>query len=188
MIAALYACGPNGEFGLNDKLPWGSFEEELKIFAQTLTIAHNSNVIVGIKTWQNLPASVKKLLVDLNIEVYLYVPNPQRDINALKEYFGNVFIITKFDVSIAEFIGKDKITLILGGASTLKDAMDAGILDGLYISRIWAKDGSPMEADVYLDESLWNEENIPEATVFLSYHAENDKYAFVQEHYFFGTV
>lgn len=188
MIAGLYACGPNGEFGLNGKLPWGSFKEELEVFKATLTYAKNSSVIIGIKTWETLPASVKKLLVDLNIEVYLYVPNPKRHIQTLKEYMGHMFIITKFDVSISEFMSKDRFSLILGGASTLKDAMDAGILDGLYISRVWTLDGSPLEADTYLDESLWNEESIPEATVFLTHFAEGDKYAFVQEHYFFGTV
>lgn len=190
MIIGLYAVGPNGEFGLNNRLPWGSFPEELASFNRVLEENKGNHIIVGYKTWTTLPASVKKRFAELRYRVNVYSNRKTRE---LLELSKEVRVITNIDYSLKDYMAEG-VALVIGGADLLSTAMDAGILDGVFVSRVHPKPstqfaiGESFDADVCLEAQLWDENYMPPATVFVCDYGENDKASFVQEYHFFGTV
>lgn len=188
MIVGLYAVGQNGEFGFNNRLPWGSFPEELAAFNAILEANKGNHILVGYKTWTTLPASVKKRLAELNYNVFVYGERKTSELLELNKLSG-ITVITKLDYSFKDFL-KDSLALVIGGASLLEECLDQGILDGCYISTIRRKDpvNSIFLCDTKLPPSLWDEDDMPPATVFLAASGENETLAFVQEYHYFGTV
>lgn len=188
MIVGLYAVGQNGEFGFNNRLPWGSFPEELAAFNKILEVNKGNHILVGYKTWTTLPTSVKKRLAELNYNIFVYAQRRTSELLELNELSG-ITVITKLDYSLKDFL-KDSLAIVIGGASLLEECLDQGILDGCYISTVRNKDPGNMElvCDTVLPSSLWNEDDMPPATVFLAASGENETLAFVQEYHYFGTV
>lgn len=185
MIVGLYAVGPDGEFGLEGKLPWDSFPEELTAFKNILQSNKGGCIIVGMNTWNGLPTSIKELLESLNYKILMYCNRKTAEVLDLVS--EGYFIINKFDYSLKEYL-TDVTALVIGGAQTLVDAMDAGIMDGLYISRVWNNEALPFAADTYLPEQLYLEDSMPPASVFLSATGKNEKLTYVQEYHYFGSV
>lgn len=188
MIVGLYAVGQNGEFGLNGRLPWGSFPEELAAFNDILESNKGYHILVGYKTWSTLPTSVKKRLADLKYSILVYAERKTRELLELSK-LPNVTVITKLDYSLKDFL-KDSLALVIGGASLLEECLDQGILDGCYISTVVNKDPGRIgfECDTALLPPLWDEIHMPPATVFVVASGENENLSFVQEYHYFGTV
>ena len=102
---------------------------------------------------------------------------------------SGITVITKLDYSFKDFL-KDSLALVIGGASLLEECLDQGILDGCYISTIRRKEpvNNGFLCDTKLPPSLWNEDDMPPATVFVVASGENENLSFVQEYHYFGTV
>lgn len=76
MITAIYAVGPNGEFGTDEgRLPWGSFPQELENFYNLLEKDFKSAIIlVGKRTYETAPPRLKRLLSERYVLVYGRTP------------------------------------------------------------------------------------------------------------------
>ncbi|ELI5798137.1 dihydrofolate reductase [Escherichia phage PSa2] len=144
MIAAIYATGPNGEFGLNGKLPWGSFKEELDIFYATLDSLAPDNIIVGAGTWLAFPETLqKRILGDSDLFIYANRPLPNS--------VGSATRISNIGYSLPDFL-KEEVTVVLGGATLLLEMYVKNHLDMAYISTITS--ATPLSADVHLHHHI----------------------------------
>ncbi|AXC43112.1 dihydrofolate reductase [Salmonella phage S124] len=142
MIAAIYATGPKGEFGLNGKLPWGSFKEELDIFYATLDSLAPDNIIIGAGTWFGFPETLqKRILGDSDLFIYANANKP------LQETIGCPTRITSIGYTLPEFF-KEEVTVVLGGAALLLEMYAKNHLDMAYVSTIASS--TPLSADVHL--------------------------------------
>lgn len=77
-IGLIFAKGTNGAFGLRGKLPW-QLKEDMEHFANT---TRNAGVIMGRRTWESLPDSVRPLKGRLNLVVTTkrdkFIPEPEK--------------------------------------------------------------------------------------------------------------
>ena len=108
-------------FGIGNKntIPW-NIPEDLAYFKN---ITHNSVVIMGSKTWESLPDSVKPLKNRLNI----VVSSRDLDIDAL------VIHPDEIDYAIDEYLNKENV-FIIGGESLYRKYI--GIATNIYTTHI----------------------------------------------------
>ena len=52
MINAIFACGPDGEFGVNGTMPWDHIPEDMRFFFKK---THGTTLLMGYNTWDTLP-------------------------------------------------------------------------------------------------------------------------------------
>lgn len=128
MLIAIAACDQNWGIGLEDKMPWHIKEESALFRKNTL----NQKVVMGRKTYENLPGTLK------NREIYVVT----RDETYHPE---TVTVINDFESFLKEHQYDDEIYFIAGGASIYRQAYP--YLFKFYLSVIKGK----FEVDTYLD-------------------------------------
>lgn len=52
MINAVFAHGPDGEFGLGDSMPWDPLPEDMRFFFKK---TYGTTLLMGYNTWKTLP-------------------------------------------------------------------------------------------------------------------------------------
>lgn len=144
MNYALYAVGPDGQFGLNGKLPWGSIPEELEHFYETADKA--AAIVVGAKTYFNSPKKLKDFLSSKIVYVY---GAPDGKLLSHKHQF-----ITQITPAFRK-ISKNLAIVFIGGKALLEKAMEEKLLDVLVVTEVKPNCVTQhMPADVYLNRKL----------------------------------
>lgn len=128
MLIAIAAVDQNWGIGLNDKLPW-HISEDLALFRKNTL---NQKVIMGRKTYENLPGKLK------NREIYVVTS----DENYRRE---DVTVINDFEGFLKQHQFDDEVYFIAGGASIYRQAYP--YLFKFYLSVVKGK----FEVDTYLD-------------------------------------
>lgn len=171
MIAAIYATGPNGEFGLNGKLPWGSFKEELDIFYATLDSLAPDNIIVGAGTWLALPKIARERMLG-DSELFIYANRP------LPENIGLATRISSFGYALPEFL-KSEVTVVLGGAALILEMYAKNHLDMAYVSTITS--ATPLSADTFLHPHIIQTNSEATKLVYATGEKADKTLSFIQE-------
>ncbi|CAL5098796.1 Dihydrofolate reductase, phage-associated [Salmonella phage Tennessee] len=145
MITAMYAVGPNGEFGLRGKLPWGSFKEELDAFYSQLDVLNPDNIIIGAGTYLALPEVVRQRMIG-EADLFIRADRPLAD--SIKETYT---AISRIGDTLPTFL-KDQQTVVLGGANLLLEMYQHGHIESAFVSTIFSE--QKLEADTYLDSMI----------------------------------
>lgn len=134
MVTAIFALGPNAEFGNMNQLPWGSFPQELEAYKSALDEAlqpHHPNIIlVGKNTWDGLPVSAKQNLVNHTSNIWIYGSKMP------KEYPGaNFRLIRDIGFNLPEEWEYSNVVCI-GGAHLLEKMFFLGHIEKAYVSTV----------------------------------------------------
>ena len=146
-IALIVAMGKNREIGRNNQLMW-HLAEDMRFFKST-TLRHY--VIMGRKNFESIPIKYRPLPDRVNIII-------SRD----PEYmFEECYTYTSVEeaIEMGRYNGEDRV-FIIGGGQIYKLAMDAGLVNEMYITKVNAE--FP-DADVFFpefNESEWEQEHI----------------------------
>lgn len=173
MITAIYAVGPNGEFGLKGKLPWGSFKEELDAFYSQLDVLNPDNIIIGAGTYLALPEVVRQRMIgesDLFIRADRPLPNDIKH--------GIYTPISKIGDTLPTFL-KDQQTVVLGGATLLYEMYIHGHIESAFVSTIFSN--QKLEADVHLDNTILDYNYESTRLVYATGANSDNSLRFVQE-------
>lgn len=146
-VALIVAMGKNREIGKDNQLMW-HLAEDMRFFKNT-TARHY--VIMGRKNFESIPPKFRPLPDRVNVIVtrdpeYMY--EECYTCNSLEEA-----------VDMGRYNGEDRV-FIIGGGQIYKLAMDAGIVDEMFITEVNA---SFPDADVFFpefDPSAWTREHI----------------------------
>lgn len=172
MITALYATGPNGEFGLHGKLPWGSFKEELDAFYTQLDILDPDNIIMGAGTYLALPQAVRSRIVG-EADLFIRADRPLAD--SIKEIYTP---ISRIGDNLPSFL-RDQQTVVLGGATLLKEMYQYGHIESAFVSTIFCD--QKLEADVHLDSMILDYNYESTRLVYATGNNADNSLRFVQE-------
>lgn len=171
MIAAIYATGPNGEFGLNGKLPWGSFKEELDTFYATLDTLEPENLIVGAGTWLSLPTQLRERMLG-DADLFIFADKP------LPASVGLATPISHIGETFPAFLREEQ-TVVLGGANLLKHMYFNGHIDFAFVSTI--NSATPLSADITLDPVIIEYNKQATRLVYATGENADKSLSFVQE-------
>ncbi|QGH45267.1 thymidylate synthase [Bacteriophage Eos] len=175
MIYALYAMGPNGEFGSAKGLPWGSFPEELEFFYASLDAGKSDVIIVGKRTYETAPKRLRELLEKRRVLVWGRTP-PENWYNPRHRHLRYIGKGLKTYLN-----GSDAV--IIGGAALLEEAASQKVIDVYLRSTIEMKlcgnmwDNFPTIKLKHDDLLLWP----VDSAVVVHRRGENEKYRFVSE-------
>lgn len=189
MITAIFAVGTHGEFGLNGKLPWGSFKEELEAYRNALSrVLSGFNgmpaILVGATTWDSLPKSAKEFILSKTKKIFVYSRKPYTIPSA------DVHIISSIGYRIPDELDLYNIVCI-GGARLLKELWTYGWLDKAYISHIYdeefsntfndcnARKGFIADSHLYLDTK-----DLTSELIAIGSSKERPSLSFTQELYY----
>lgn len=178
MINALFAVGPNGEFGTNNgRLPWGSFPEELENFYSLMENDFARDIVlIGKNTYETAPPRLRNLLCDRLVLVYGR-SEPKWHENVLP---GNHKLITKIGKGLVSYAADTDIVAI-GGKTVLHQLMKKNLLNSALRSVVYRKDGSHSSiATVYLDPVVVDSA-FKDAAIIQHRTGENLMYRFVLE-------
>lgn len=124
MIGLIYARAANGAIGLGGKLPW-HLPEDLQRFKE-LTLG--CTVVMGRKTWEGLPDSVKPLPGRQNVVITRHAPSIT---------VGNPLMLKNLDgLRFADQRWPEHFTWIIGGAKVLRWCLANGIGDRIELTQI----------------------------------------------------
>lgn len=146
MITAMYAVGPNGEFGLRGKLPWGSFKEELNAFYSQLDVLNPDNIIIGAGTYLALPYTVRERMIGAS-DLFIRADRPLPD-DITHDIYTPISMIGD---TLPTFL-KDQQTVVLGGANLLLEMYQHGHIESAFVSTIFSE--QKLEADTHLDSMI----------------------------------
>lgn len=135
-VALIVAMGKNREIGRDNKLMW-HLAEDMRFFKNT-TARHY--VIMGRKNFESIPIKYRPLPDRVNIII-------SRD----PEYmFEECYTCASLEeaIDMGRFNGEDRV-FVIGGGQIYKLAMDAGLVDEMYITKVNAE--FP-DADVFFPE------------------------------------
>lgn len=173
MITAMYAVGPNGEFGLQGKLPWGSFKEELDAFYSQLDVLNPDNIIIGAGTYLALPQAVRiRMLGDAEVFIHANRPLPE---DAEHEIYTP---ISNIGYTLPSFL-KDEQTVVLGGANLLQEMYQYGHIESAFVSTIFST--QTLEADVFLASDILDYNSQSTRLVYATGNNSDSSLRFVQE-------
>jgi dihydrofolate reductase len=159
-ISLIVAMGKNREIGRNNDLMW-HLGEDMRFFKRT-TLRHY--IIMGRKNFESIPAKYRPLPERINIII-------SRNADYMYE---ECYTCTSLDeaLELARDNGEEKV-FIIGGGQIYKMAMDAQVVNEMYITHVNA---SFDNADVFFpefDENNWSKE------LLLSVPADSEnEYAF----------
>lgn len=173
MITAIYAVGPNGEFGLRGKLPWGSFKEELDAFYSQLDVLNPDNIIIGAGTYLALPEVVRQRMVGES-DLFIRADRPLPDDTKHVIYTP----ISKIGDTLPTFL-KDQQTVVLGGATLLYEMYIHGHIESAFVSTIFSN--QKLEADVHLDNTILDYNYESTRLVYATGANSDNSLRFVQE-------
>lgn len=142
-ISVILAASEGG-IGLAGKLPW-RLKEDMAYFKRVTSEGTKPNaVIMGRKTWESLPASVRPLPGRLNVVL-------SRDKNFSAE---KALAFRSFDEALDHLRKiEDESTgriFVIGGSSVYQEALRSPLCDTLFLTKILTK----FECDTHVDESL----------------------------------
>jgi dihydrofolate reductase len=126
IISAIAAVAENGVIGKEGGLPW-NLPDDMKFFQRTTL---NHPVISGRKSYESIPPKFRPLRDRMNIVV-------TRDTD-YKAPGATVCHSLKDALDVAKATETKEIFLI-GGAQLYTEAIEAGIVDRLYITTVHAK-------------------------------------------------
>lgn len=175
MIYALYAMGPNGEFGSEKGLPWGSFPEELGFFYECLDAGKSDVIIAGKRTYETAPKRLRETLEKRRVLVWGRTP-PANFYNSRHKHLRYIGKGLKTYLN-----GSDAV--IIGGAALLEEAAKQKVIDVYLRSTIEMKlcgnmwDNFPTIKLKHDDLLLWP----VDSAVVVHRRGENEKYRFVSE-------
>lgn len=175
MIYALYAMGPNGEFGSAIGLPWGSFSEELEFFYEFLEPFKADIIVVGKRTYETAPKRLREVLEKRQVLVWGRTP-PTIWYNEQHRHLRYIGKGLKTYLN-----GSDAV--IIGGAALLEEAASQKVIDAFIRSTIEMKlcgnmwDNFPTIKLKHDDLLLWP----VDSAVVVHRRGENEKYTFVSE-------
>lgn len=146
-VALIVAMGKNREIGRNNQLMW-HLAEDMRFFKNT-TARHY--VIMGRKNFESIPPRFRPLPDRVNIII-------TRDPEFLYEECYSTNSLEEA-INMGRYNGEDRV-FIIGGGQIYKLAMDAGVVDEMFITKVNAE--FP-DADVFFpefEESQWNVEHL----------------------------
>lgn len=167
MNYAVYAVGPDGQFGLGGRLPWGSLPEELEHFYAVVDKA--SVLVVGAKTYFSSPPRLRSLLSRKT--VYIYGLPKGDDL-----FSDNHRYLTKLSYAFRKVTGNFS-TMFIGGKVLLEEAHFHKLIDVHIRSTVHPKCVvEKMPADTYLSNEFLR---VPQsATVVYQRGGNTDDYYF----------
>lgn len=143
IVSAIAAVSENGIIGRKGDLPW-HLPDDMKFFQRT-TMGHH--VITGRKNWETIPLRYRPLKGRPNIVV-------TRD--AHYKAPGAVVVTSIAEaLALAKHEGETE-AFIIGGGEIYKAALETGLVDRLYITRVHAN----IEGDTRfpkIDANAWTE-------------------------------
>ena len=141
MINLIVATDLNNAIGKNGKMPWGFVKADLLYFKK-VTMGHP--VIMGRKTWESLPESVKPLPGRINIVVSRNTPCGIRD---------GVYYVISIEDALRIALAMDPDPFIIGGGQIYEQSLP--YVERIFITRI---DKKFNDCDTYfsnLDDQKW---------------------------------
>jgi len=142
MIKVIFACGENGEFGLNGGFPWGSpIKRDMQQFTEFTT---GCVLLMGRKTFESLPCKFRGLTFIVMSTKY------KEDIKAKDGSCPDIVVKSKdkdFVINLDNLISED--ICVIGGADIIKNYIP--FADSVSITEITRKDKKYFESDVMLD-------------------------------------
>lgn len=137
MVRIILACTNSGGIGKNNKLPWYTISEDMKLF---MNITIGNTIVMGRKTWDSLP--IKPLPNRKNI----VISSSTLDLST----FPNTFQVSSIEDAIYQY----PKALFIGGASIYNYLIENNLVSEAHISII-KKD---YDADTFVDiQSLRNQ-------------------------------
>lgn len=146
-VAMIVAMGENREIGRNNNLMW-HLAEDMRFFKET-TLGHY--IVMGRKNFDSIPRKYKPLPERVNI---IISRNPD---------FMYEECYTVSNLEEAMQLGREngeELLFIIGGGQIYQMALDAGVVDIMYITHVKA---SFPDAEVFFpafDESQWEKEHV----------------------------
>ncbi|URC15150.1 dihydrofolate reductase [Paraglaciecola Antarctic GD virus 1] len=139
MIKLSFACGVNGEFGLNGGLPWGRmFKNDMDAFKAFTT---NCVLVMGRKTFESLPTKLRGLkhIVLTSKTGGVYTQSEQTP-----DLLYNIDDVPKYLKYLDATLEQD--VCVIGGAKLIEETMS--ICDMMLNTIVVKNGGEPMMCDV----------------------------------------
>lgn len=133
MIATIFACGTNNEFGFNNKLPWSKCSEDMQFFRKATV---NTVCIMGHRTFKSMPKLEDRISIVISSEEL-----GDHNASSLEDA-----------VLKAQAFYPNKDISIIGGASIIAEAIEKRITDVIYKTEMHSY--RELEADVFIDIDL----------------------------------
>jgi len=148
-VCMVVAAAQNGVIGLNGDMPWRrQVPEDMKMFVK-LTMGHP--VIMGRKTWESIPPKYRPLEGRTNIVLTRtsgYTSEGAVVAGSLREA-----------VDIALKAEGGGFIFIIGGQGVYQSALDTGLVNKIYITRIHREfQGDTFLPDNFPNSDSWREE------------------------------
>lgn len=175
MIYALYAMGPDGEFGSEKGLPWGSLPEELEFFYEFLEPFKADVIVVGKRTYETAPRRLREMLEKRLVLVWGRTPP--------KEFYSPQHRHLRYVGKGLKTYLNGSDAVIIGGATLLEEAANQKIIDAFVRSTVNKKlsgdiwDNRPTVYLKHDDLRLWP----VDSAVVVHRTGSNVKYEFITE-------
>lgn len=140
----IVAMGKHREIGKNNELLW-HLPRDMKFFKETTT---GSAVVMGRKSWESIPKKYRPLPNRKNIVI-----SRNNDYQA-----KGATLISNIE-EIDQHINEDERCFITGGAQIYQLALEAGIVDEMYITQV----NETFDADTFfpfVNWENWEEEEL----------------------------
>jgi dihydrofolate reductase len=134
----IVAIGENGEIGNKGKLPWPKLSVDLRRF-KSLTLEHT--VVMGRKTFDSILNALGR---PLDQRVNIVLSKNQTVSNEPDLIWAN-------SLETALQRAETEKVFLIGGASIYQEALERGLVDKLFITRVHAS----FEADTFFPEVDW---------------------------------
>lgn len=132
-VEIIVACSDNRVIGKDNKIPWHC-TADLALFKKR-TLGYP--VIMGRKTWESIPKSVKPLPGRINVVV-----------STTMKSFDSVLVFSSLPLAISELQKKHAKIFIIGGAQVYDCALKNNLVDNIIVSHILGC----YEGDAYFPE------------------------------------
>ena len=155
--------GRNREIGKNNDLPW-HLPRDMQFFKETTT---GHIVVMGRKNWESIPDKFRPLPNRVNIVL-----------TRNKDYKAEGALVIHDWSELEQHLSADKTCFIIGGSEIFKQALDAGLVNEMYITHI---DATFEGADVFFSYVNW--ENWTEEDMLHYTKDEKNPYSFTIKKY-----
>jgi len=132
IIVATTECGGIGN---KNRLPWNKLSKDIRFFKEITTFSEYGKknvVIMGRKTWESIPEKFRPLSNRINIIISskLELKVPECVFKA-KDFKSMVDICKKLEKE-----NKTDKFFIIGGSSVYKEAMENGVVDRIFLTKV----------------------------------------------------
>lgn len=144
MVTAIFAIGPQGQFGYRGGLPWGSFPQELEAYNNALNSVFSGErpvvLLIGKSTWETLPEKARDKLINKSSQIWVYGRSEP------SKYGVKVNVLTEIGYTLPPQWEYHDV-LCVGGAYLLNKLFELGHIDKAYISRVWWNLPAPINSE-----------------------------------------